>query len=168
MSTRSPVVRSYRRRWPSYRARGRLLGVDGRAKMSKSAGNAIALSASPGAITAAVRAMFTDPDHLRVGDPGKVEGNVVFSYLDAFDDDHHAVEELKARYRRGGLGDAAVKRRLEDILQALIAPIRTRRAELAGDRDHVADVIRRGTSKAREITERTKRDVMAGLGVFQL
>ncbi|MGY4258159.1 tryptophanyl-tRNA synthetase [Bradyrhizobium sp. USDA 4516] len=147
---------------------GRLPGVDGRAKMSKSAGNAIALSASPGAITAAVRAMFTDPDHLRVGDPGKVEGNVVFSYLDAFDDDHHAVEELKARYRRGGLGDAAVKRRLEDILQALIAPIRARRAELAGDRDHVADVIRRGTSKAREITERTKRDVMAGLGVFQL
>lgn len=147
---------------------GRLPGIDGRAKMSKSAGNAIPLSASPGAISAAVRAMFTDPDHLRVTDPGKVEGNVVFTYLDAFDDDHHAVEELKARYRRGGLGGVTVKRRLEDILQALIAPIRTRRAELATHRDHAVDVIRRGTSKAREITERTKRDVMEGLGLFQL
>ncbi|QIG98320.1 tryptophan--tRNA ligase [Bradyrhizobium sp. 6(2017)] len=152
---------------------GRLPGVDGRAKMSKSAGNAIPLSASPDDISSAVRAMFTDPDHLRVADPGKVEGNVVFTYLDAFDDDHHAVEELKAHYRRGGLGDATVKRRLEDILQALIAPIRTRRAELATDRDYVADVIRRGTLRAREITERTKRDVMEGLGfeglgLFQL
>ncbi|MES5481608.1 tryptophan--tRNA ligase [Bradyrhizobium sp. INPA03-11B] len=147
---------------------GRLPGIDGRAKMSKSAGNAIPLSASPDDISAAVRAMFTDPDHLRVADPGKVEGNVVFIYLDAFDDDHDAVEELKARYRRGGLGDTTVKRRLEETLQALIAPIRTRRAELATNRDHVVDVIRRGTLKAREITERTKRDVMAGLGLFQL
>ncbi len=97
---------------------GRLPGVDGRAKMSKSAGNAIALSASPDDISAAVRAMFTDPDHLRITDPGKVEGNVVFTYLDAFDDDHDAVEELKARYRHGGLGDATVKRRLDDVLQA--------------------------------------------------
>jgi len=147
---------------------GRLPGVDGRAKMSKSAGNAIPLSASPEDISAAVRAMFTDPGHLRVADPGKVEGNVVFIYLDAFDDDHDAVAELKARYRRGGLGDVTVKRRLEDLLQALIAPIRTRRAELAANRDHVVDVIRRGTLKAREITERTKRDVMQGLGLFQL
>jgi len=147
---------------------GRLPGIDGRSKMSKSAGNAIALSASPGDISAAVRAMFTDPDHLRVTDPGRVEGNVVFTYLDAFDDDHQAVEELKARYRRGGLGDSTVKRRLESILQELIAPIRTRRAELAADPDHVIDVIRQGTLKAREITERTKRDVMEGLGLFQL
>jgi len=147
---------------------GRLPGIDGRSKMSKSSGNAIALSASPGDISAAVRAMFTDPDHLRVTDPGRVEGNVVFTYLDAFDDDHQAVEELKARYRRGGLGDSTVKRRLESILQELIAPIRTRRAELAADPDHVIDVIRQGTLKAREITERTKRDVMEGLGLFQL
>ena len=147
---------------------GRLPGVDGRAKMSKSAGNAIPLSASPDGITAAVRAMFTDPHHLRVADPGKVEGNVVFTYLDAFDDDHNAVEDLKERYRHGGLGDSTVKRRLEDILQALIAPIRARRAELADNRDHVVDVIRRGTRKARDITERTKCDVVAGLGLFQL
>lgn len=112
--------------------------------------------------------MFTDPDHLRVTDPGKVEGNVVFTYLDAFDDDHDAVEDLKARYRLGGLGDTTVKRRLEGILQGLIAPIRARRAELATDPDHVVDIIRRGTLKGRGITERTKRDVMEGLGLFQL
>ncbi|WGS22624.1 MULTISPECIES: tryptophan--tRNA ligase [unclassified Bradyrhizobium] len=147
---------------------GRLPGIDGRSKMSKSAGNAIPLSASPDEISAAVRAMFTDPDHLRVTDPGKVEGNVVFTYLDAFDDDHDAVEDLKARYRLGGLGDTTVKRRLEGILQGLIAPIRARRAELATDPDHVVDIIRRGTLKGRGITERTKRDVMEGLGLFQL
>ena len=147
---------------------GRLPGIDGRSKMSKSAGNAIPLSASPEDISAAVRAMFTDPDHLRVSDPGKVEGNVVFTYLDAFDDDRDAVEDLKTRYRRGGLGDSTVKRRLEDILQDLIAPVRARRAELATDRDLVVDVIRRGTLEAKEITERTKRDVMEGLGLFQL
>jgi tryptophanyl-tRNA synthetase len=147
---------------------GRLPGVDGRAKMSKSAGNAITLSASPDKISAAVRAMFTDPDHLRIDDPGKVEGNVVFTYLDAFDEDRDAVQELKARYRRGGLGDSAIKRRLEDILQDLIAPIRAKRAELAASLDHVVEVIRAGTTKAREVTERTRRDVTEGLGLFRL
>ena len=82
---------------------GRLPGIDGKAKMSKSGGNAIPLSAAPDAISAAVRAMFTDPGHLRVEDPGEVEGNVVFAYLDAFDEDTAAVADLKARYRRGGL-----------------------------------------------------------------
>ncbi|MFB9264553.1 tryptophan--tRNA ligase [Bradyrhizobium erythrophlei] len=147
---------------------GRLPGVDGRAKMSKSAGNAIPLSASPDEISAAVRAMFTDPDHLRIDDPGKVEGNLVFAYLDAFDDDRGMVEELKARYRRGGLGDSTIKRRLDDILQALIAPIRARRAELAASLDHVIEVIRAGTMKAREVTDRTRHDVTEGLGLFRL
>ncbi len=147
---------------------GRLPGVDGRAKMSKSAGNAIPLSASPDAISAAVRAMFTDPGHLRIDDPGKVDGNVVFAYLDAFEDDRDAVEELKARYRRGGLGDSTIKRRLDGILQDLIAPIRAKRAELAANLDHVVEVIRTGTMKAREVTERTRRDVTEGLGLFQL
>jgi tryptophanyl-tRNA synthetase len=147
---------------------GRLPGVDGRAKMSKSAGNAIPISASPDAIAAAVRAMFTDPGHLRIDDPGKVEGNVVFAYLDAFDDDGDAVEELKARYRRGGLGDSTIKRRLDDILQDLITPIRAKRAELAASLDHVVDIIRTGTMKAREVTERTRRDVTEGLGLFRL
>ncbi|WP_448950634.1 tryptophan--tRNA ligase [Labrys neptuniae] len=147
---------------------GRLPGVDGKAKMSKSAGNAIALSASPEAIAAAVKAMFTDPGHLRVEDPGKVEGNVVFTFLDAFDEDRAGLEELKAHYRRGGLGDATIKRRLDAILQALIAPIRQKRAQLAQDLGYVLDVIRQGTQKARERTEATKQEVMAGLGLFTL
>ena len=147
---------------------GRLPGIDGKAKMSKSGGNAIPLSASPDAIRAAVRAMFTDPAHLRVEDPGRVEGNVVFTYLDAFDPDTDELEELKAQYRRGGLGDARIKARLEDILQALIAPIRARRAELAAEPDRVRDIIRQGTERARERTEATKRAVFEGLGLFRL
>ncbi|KFL27506.1 tryptophanyl-tRNA synthetase [Devosia sp. 17-2-E-8] len=147
---------------------GRLPGIDGKAKMSKSGGNAITLSAEPDAISAAVRAMYTDPNHLRVEDPGKVEGNVVFTYLDAFDKDRATLEDLKAQYRHGGLGDMKIKRRLEDILQALIAPIRARRAEFAGDRAHVLDILRQGTATARERTEATKREVVEGLGLFQL
>jgi tryptophanyl-tRNA synthetase len=147
---------------------GRLPGVDGKAKMSKSGGNAIALSASPDEIAAAVKAMFTDPGHLRVEDPGRVEGNVVFTYLDAFDEDRTTLEELKAQYRRGGLRDSKIKRRLEDILQALIGPTRERRAQLAKNPDYVLDVIRCGTEKARSRTEATKREVVEGLGLFML
>lgn len=147
---------------------GRLPGVDGKAKMSKSGGNAIALSASPEQIRDAVRAMFTDPNHLRVEDPGRVEGNVVFTYLDAFDPDQDGLAEIKAQYQRGGLGDGRIKARLEAILQELIAPIRARRAQLAGDRGYVLDVIREGTERARERTEATKREVVHALGLFQL
>lgn len=147
---------------------GRLPGIDGKAKMSKSGGNAIGLSASPEAIRAAVNAMFTDPKHLRVDDPGRVEGNVVFTYLDAFDDDVETLESLKAHYRRGGLGDRQIKARLEDILQNLIAPIRQRRRELAEAPEYVIDVIRRGTEKALLRTEATKREVVEGLGLFRL
>jgi tryptophanyl-tRNA synthetase len=147
---------------------GRLPGADGKAKMSKSGGNAITLSASPDEIAAAVKSMFTDPNHLRVEDPGQVEGNVVFTYLDAFDADCAALEELKAQYRQGGLGDSKIKRRLEDILQALIRPVRERRRQLAKDPAYVLDVIRRGTEKARSRTEATKREVVDGLGLFML
>lgn len=147
---------------------GRLPGIDGRAKMSKSGGNAIALNASPDEIAAAVRAMFTDPGHLRVSDPGRVEGNVVFTYLDAFDPDRAEVEALKARYRVGGLGDTVIKRRLEGILQAMIAPIRARRAALAKDPGYVLSVVREGTERARERTEETKAQVIQALGLFRL
>jgi tryptophanyl-tRNA synthetase len=147
---------------------GRLPGIDGKAKMSKSGGNAIALSASPEEVRSAVKAMFTDPNHLRVEDPGCVEGNVVFTYLDAFDPDQDGLAELKAQYQRGGLGDGRIKARLEAILQELIAPIRTRRAQLSEDRGYVLDVIREGTERARERTEATKRDVANALGLFQL
>jgi tryptophanyl-tRNA synthetase len=147
---------------------GRLPGVDGRAKMSKSQGNAIALSATPDEISDAVRRMFTDPGHLRASDPGRVEGNVVFTYLDAFDDDEAAVAELKDRYRRGGLGDSVVKRRLDEVLQALLAPIRDRRRALAGDPGHVVAVVKEGTARARELTDQTLRQVRAALGLFML
>lgn len=125
----------------------RLPGVDGR-KASKSLGNAIALSASPDAIRDKVRAMFTDPTHLRASDPGHVERNVVFAYLDAFDAQREEVETLKQRYRDGGLGDVLLKRRLEEVLQALLEPIRSRRALLARDPAAVLAIIRAGSERA--------------------
>ncbi|NLS15788.1 tryptophan--tRNA ligase [Rhizobium sp. P40RR-XXII] len=147
---------------------GRLPGVDGKAKMSKSQGNAIPLSASPDEISDAVRRMYTDPDHLRVGDPGRVEGNVVFTYMDAFCEDRQLVDDMKAHYRRGGLGDVALKRYLEDILQALLAPIRERRAYFAAEPDYVLDIMREGTRKAKERTEATLAELRAALGLFSL
>ena len=142
----------------------RLPGVDGR-KASKSLGNAIALSATPDEISAAVRAMFTDPGHVRASDPGRVEGNVVFAYLRAFDPDQAAVAELEAHYRRGGLGDMAVKRRLDDVLQALIAPIRERRATFAADPGEVLAIVARGTARARQVAAAVLTDVR---GVFHV
>lgn len=146
---------------------GRLPGVDGVAKMSKSLGNAICLSASPKEIKQAVRSMYTDPNHLRVSDPGRVEGNVVFTYLDAFDEDKEAVEDLKTHYRRGGLGDTTVKKRLEFVLEALIAPLRERRAVFARRPDDVLDVIRSGTATSRAVTQATLDDVRDALGLFR-
>ncbi|HEY5220088.1 MAG TPA: tryptophan--tRNA ligase [Gemmatimonadaceae bacterium] len=142
----------------------RLPGVDGR-KASKSAGNAIPLSATPDEIRRLVRAMYTDPGHTRASDPGRVEGNVVFAYLDAFDPEPIAVHELKAHYERGGLGDVALKIRLEDVLEALIAPIRARRAELSRDHAYVMEVLRAGSERAGDITEDVLRDVR---GAFAL
>jgi tryptophanyl-tRNA synthetase len=149
-------------------ATGRLPGADGKTKMSKSQGNAISLSASPNEIRAFVNRMYTDPNHLRASDPGIVEGNVVFTYLDAFDADRAAVDELKERYRRGGLGDVTVKRRLEDVLQALLKPIRERREAVSNDLGYVLDVLRSGTSKARAITQSTLDELRDGLGLFSL
>lgn len=147
---------------------GRLPGIDGKAKMSKSQGNAILLSAEPEAIREAVHRMYTDLNHLRASDRGTVEGNMVFTYLDAFDEDEAGVAELKTRYRRGGLGDVAVKRRLEAILQGLLAPIRERRAVYARKPEYVLDVLREGTKKARAITQSTLAELRSGLGLFRL
>jgi tryptophanyl-tRNA synthetase len=147
---------------------GRLPGFDGKAKMSKSQGNALLLSASRSQIEEGVKAMYTDPDHLRVSDVGRVEGNVVFTYLDAFDDDPDEVAALKAHYRRGGLGDIVLKRRLADKLEQVIAPIRERRAAIAGDRSFVMDVIRDGTFRARAVTAETVAELKDSLGVFSL
>lgn len=136
----------------------RLPGVDGR-KASKSLGNAIALGATPDQIHERVFAMYTDPGHVRASDPGRTEGNVVFAYLDAFDPDRSGVEALKEQYRAGGLGDVAVKRRLEDILQALLAPVREKRAELARDPGAVLAMIERGSQAARHTVSVVLDDV---------
>ena len=145
----------------------RLPGFDGKAKMSKSLGNTIVLNASDKDIKKAVNAMYTDPNHLRIEDPGQVEGNIVFTYLDAFDPNSEEVEELKAHYRRGGLGDGTVKKRLEGILKDLISPIRERREELAKDPDYIMDVLRDGTEKCRIITQNTLDEVKDGLGLIK-
>jgi tryptophanyl-tRNA synthetase len=142
----------------------RLPGVDGR-KASKSLGNAISLSATSDEIHRLVRAMYTDPGHVRASDPGRIEGNVVFAYLDAFDPDPAAVSELKVRYRSGGLGDVPLKRRLEGVLEALIAPIRARRAELARDPAYVMQVLRAGSERAAATTEAVLRDVRAAFAL---
>jgi tryptophanyl-tRNA synthetase len=146
----------------------RLPGTDGSPKMGKSLGNAIFLSDPADVVAAKVRGMYTDPGHLRVEDPGRVEGNPVFAYLDAFDPDTAAVDELKRRYRAGGLGDVAVKRRLLDVLEAFLAPIRARRAEIAADRARVEEVLTRGTERGRAAAARTLADVrgVMGLGVY--
>ncbi|WP_342242255.1 tryptophan--tRNA ligase [Inquilinus sp. OTU3971] len=128
----------------------RLPGLDGQGKASKSAGNAIDLRDDADTVRAKIRRMYTDPAHLRVKDPGRVEGNVVFAYLDAFDPDPATVADLKRRYRAGGLPDMAVKRRLEEVLEALLGPIRERRAQLALDPGEVRAVLRRGTEAARQ------------------
>ncbi|MFX1671033.1 tryptophan--tRNA ligase [Paraburkholderia sp. A2WS-5] len=143
----------------------RLPGIDGKAKMSKSLGNAIALSASPDEITKAVTNMYTDPNHLRVSDPGRIEGNVVFAFLDAFEPDVPLVNELKAHYRRGGLGDSIVKQKLNERLQALLAPIRERRHEFARDRAEVLAILGRGTTRAREVAGTTLAEVKNALGL---
>jgi tryptophanyl-tRNA synthetase len=146
---------------------GRLPGVDGKAKMSKSQRNAIALSATADEIRAAIHSMYTDPNHLCVSDPGQVEGNVVFTYLDAFDVDKADLEELKARYRHGGLGDMVIKRRLEEKLQALLAPIREHRKQLTEDRAYVLEVLRAGTEAANAVTQATVSEVKAALCLFR-
>ncbi|EPK7571724.1 tryptophan--tRNA ligase [Klebsiella michiganensis] len=133
----------------------RLPGIDGNAKMSKSLGNTLTLSASEEEIHRAVSAMYTDPNHLRVADPGQTEGNVVFTYLDAFHADKTFVAEMKAHYRRGGLGDRQCKNALETCLQELLAPIRERRATYIQDKGMLLALLRRGSERAHELTKRT-------------
>ena len=144
---------------------GRLPGIDGKAKMSKSLGNTINLGATADEIRAAVKKVYTDPLHLRVQDPGHIEGNIAFTYLDAFDLDQAGLAEMKAHYQRGGLGDSIVKARLEACLQELLAPIRARREELAKDRGYIMQILKEGTYKAREVAARTADEVKAALGL---
>ena len=146
----------------------RLPGTDGKAKMSKSLGNCIYLSDSPADVKKKIRGMYTDPNHLRVEDPGKVEGNTVFTYLDAFATDEHFAEylpdyanldELKDHYRRGGLGDVKVKKFLDKVLEETLEPIRARRREYEKDIPDVYDILRSGTEVAREEAAKTLAEV---------
>jgi len=146
----------------------RLPGINGQSKMSKSGGNALFLKSSPDEIRAAVKAMYTDPNHIRASDPGTIEGNVVFACLDAFDPDSCVVADMKARYRAGGLGDSVVKRRLEEVLQEFLAPIRARREVYAADKGEVLRILREGTASAQALTQKTLEDVREALGVFTL
>lgn len=153
---------------PDNQACMRLPGIDGKAKMSKSLGNCIYLSEEADSLTQKVRSMYTDPTHIKVTDPGKLEGNVVFTYLDAFCKDAHFaaylpeynnLQELKDHYTRGGLGDMKVKKFLGQILEEELAPIRERRKEFAKDPAAVYEILRKGSIEAREIAAKTLDEV---------
>lgn len=137
----------------------RLSGIDGQAKMSKSLNNAIYLSDAQDIVMQKVRNMYTDPTHLKVSDPGKIEGNTVFTYLDAFDSNKDEVESLKEHYKRGGLGDMVLKKRVAEVLDTLLTPIRTRRSDLEKNLDYVADVIKKGTEQTRIVAAQTMHEV---------
>ena len=151
----------------------RLPGVDGKAKMSKSLGNCIYLSDSAKTVKKQINGkMFTDPTHLAITDPGHIEGNVVFTYLDAFSSNDHFreylpeysnLEEMKEHYRRGGLGDGTCKKFLIQILEELLSPIRENRARWESDIDSVYDIIIDGTNKAREVTGETLAKVQKAM-----
>ncbi len=145
---------------------GRLIGIDGQTKMSKSAGNAIFLGDSYEQIKSKVQKMYTDPSHLRVADPGTVEGNVVFSFLDAFDPEKNQVEELKDHYRRGGLGDGVLKQRLTALLEEFIAPMRKRRQEYEKDPGEVLRICFQGSERARECVQSTLREVREAMALI--
>jgi tryptophanyl-tRNA synthetase len=137
----------------------RLPGFDGKAKMSKSLGNAIFLSDSPQEVARKVMAMYTDPDHVRVEDPGKIEGNTVFTYLDAFGTDKAAIEAMKEHYQRGGLGDVKVKKYCIEVLNNILEPIRMRRKEYEQYPQDVMRMVLEGTQKVQEVAEHTMREV---------
>lgn len=137
----------------------RLVGIDGNAKASKSRGNAIYLDDSLEEIEKKVMMMYTDPGHIHANDPGKIEGNVVFTYLDIFDPEKGKVKKLKEHYRCGGLGDVEIKKRLIVVLGNVIAPIRTKRREFAKNPEFVEKLLREGTEKTRKVAKETMRKV---------
>lgn len=147
------------------KGQGRLVGIDGKGKMSKSLNNGIYLSDSADEIQKKVMSMFTDPNHIRIEDPGQVEGNVVFTYLDVFADDQEKVQELKDHYERGGLGDVKIKRYLNDILQAKLKPIRERREEFAANPDYVMNMLKEGSEKAEKVAAQTLKEVKDAMGI---
>ena len=159
---------------PENQACLRLPGTDGKAKMSKSLGNCIYLSEEPDEIQKKVLSMFTAPTHIKVSDPGKLEGNTVFTYLDAFCrpeyfaeflPDYANLQELKDHYTRGGLGDMKVKRFLNNVLQAELEPIRNRRKEYQKDIPYVYEILKKGSEKAEAVAEKTLQEVKASMKI---
>ena len=159
---------------PENEASMRLPGTDGKAKMSKSLGNCIYLSDSADEVNKKIRSMYTDPDHLKVSDPGKVEGNTVFTYLDAFCKDEHFerylpeyanLDELKAHYKRGGLGDVKVKKLLQAVMEETLEPMRKRRKEFEKDIPAVYDILKKGSEVAREVAAQTLADVRKAMRI---
>lgn len=144
---------------------GRLPGIDGNGKMSKSLGNGIYLADSADIVQKKVMSMYTDPNHIHVADPGQVEGNMVFTYLDVFGTEKEKIQELKEHYRRGGLGDVKIKRYLIDVLEAELAPIRARREEFAKNPDHVMDILRQGSLAAEKVAAETLSEVKSAMGI---
>ena len=142
----------------------RLMGIDGKAKASKSLNNAIFLKDSPEDIRSKIFSMYTDPGHIKVSDPGRIEGNVVFSYLDAFYENTQELEELKASYQRGGLGDTTIKGLLNDTLQKMLSPIREKRASLTNEQ--VISIAEEGTYKARKMAHETLEQVKEAMGLL--
>ncbi|MBP9742810.1 MAG: tryptophan--tRNA ligase [Burkholderiales bacterium] len=143
----------------------RLPGLDGRAKMSKSLNNAIYLADSTDVLQQKVMSMYTDPNHIQVSDPGQVEGNMVFSYLDAFDSDKDTVAKLKAQYTEGGLGDVKLKKYLLEVLENILAPIRKKRAEFAQHKDEVYKILQTGSNRAQTVAAHTLSQVREVIGV---
>ena len=159
---------------PDNKACLRLPGTDGKAKMSKSLGNCIYLSDSADVVKEKVRGMYTDPDHIKVSDPGKVEGNTVFTYLDAFctDEDfaqflpeYNNLDELKEHYMRGGLGDVKVKKFLTEVINKELEPIRNRRHEYEKNIPEVYHILQEGTKKAYAVAEETLNEVKASMKI---
>lgn len=144
---------------------GRIPGLDGNAKMSKSLGNAIYLADDEETIQKKVMSMYTDPQHIRVEDPGHIEGNTVFTYLDIFDPDKQKVQELKDQYQAGGLGDVKIKRYLNEVLQNELHPIRERREKYEADIDAVYQILKDGSDKANAVAEQTLKEVRDAIGI---
>lgn len=147
------------------KGQGRLPGLDGNAKMSKSLGNAIYLSDDAETVQKKIMSMYTDPDHIHVEDPGKVEGNTVFTYLDIFDPDKDKVAELKEEYQKGGLGDVKIKRYLNKVMENELAPIRERRAKYAQNQDAVYEILIAGSKKANAVANQTLTEVRDAIGL---
>jgi len=159
---------------PTNKTCHRLPGLDGKAKMSKSLGNCIYLADDEKTLRDKVFSMYTDPNHIRVSDPGQVEGNIVFTYLDAFATDeqikkylpeYNSLEEIKSHYRKGGLGDMKIKGLLYNILNEVLTPIRIKRQELEKDKETVMKILFNGSDKARKVVQNTLNKVKTAMGI---